>query len=293
MAMINQALLTAMSKGFNNIFAKAFKETKTNYDKVATVIKVNTMSVDYGFLGGFSNMREWIGDRTLRDLVAHKYTITKKDWENTIEVSRDVIEFDQLGIVKPQIQQMAHDGQSHYDDILFSLLEKNDKCYDGKPFFSNAHEVGKTKMSNLGNAKLNQQSFMDARAEMRGITSDGGKSLKIKPTLLLVPPELEQQAIELLNKDFLANGESNITKGLSDYLVIDELSDDKAWYLLDTSRPLKPLILQKTKEIKFTAMDKVDDESVFMRKAFRYGIDSQDNAGYGLWQLAYKSTGEK
>ncbi|EHZ1405835.1 Mu-like prophage major head subunit gpT family protein, partial [Campylobacter jejuni] len=24
----------------------------------------------------------------------------------------------------------------------------------------------------------------------------------------------------------------------------------------------------------------------------QYGIDSEDNAGYGLWQLAYKSSGK-
>jgi len=291
MAMVNQAVLTAMSVGFSRIFNNSLKNVDTSYKKVATVIDVKTISVDYGFLAGFAKMKEWVGDRVLKDLKAHSYTITKKDWELTIEVSRDVIEYDQIGIVKPQIQQMAHDARTHYDEIVFALLEKNDLCFDGQKFFSNKHPVGKTTMSNIGTAALTPQSFMKAREEMRGIVSDGGKSLKIKPNLLIVPPQLEKTAIEILKKDFLANGESNITKDMGDYLVIDDLADPKAWYLLDTTRPLKPLILQRSKKIKFTAMDKIDDESVFMRKSFRYGVDSQDNAGYGLWQLAYMSSG--
>jgi len=35
--------------------------------------------------------------------------------------------------------------------------------------------------------------------------------------------------------------------------------------------------------------DKLDNEAAFMRKEFRYGIDTEDNAGYGLWQMAYKN----
>ncbi|WP_273456387.1 Mu-like prophage major head subunit gpT family protein [Nevskia ramosa] len=61
------------------------------------------------------------------------------------------------------------------------------------------------------------------------------------------------------------------------------------WYLLDLSRSLKPFILQERKKAAFTAMDRPDDESVFVRKEFRYGIDGRWNAGYGLWQLAYAS----
>ena len=62
-----------------------------------------------------------------------------------------------------------------------------------------------------------------------------------------------------------------------------------AWYLLDTSRVMKPVILQKRKNYNFVSMDKETDENVFMRKEFIYGVDARLNAGYGLWQLAYAS----
>ncbi|HCL4240794.1 Mu-like prophage major head subunit gpT family protein [Pseudomonas aeruginosa] len=62
-----------------------------------------------------------------------------------------------------------------------------------------------------------------------------------------------------------------------------------AWYLLDTSRVMKPLILQKRKNYNFVSMDKENDENVFMRKEYIYGVDARLNVGFGLWQLAYGS----
>lgn len=61
------------------------------------------------------------------------------------------------------------------------------------------------------------------------------------------------------------------------------------WFLLDTRRPLKPLVWQPRKKPVFTAMDKPDDEGVFMRKEFRYGTDARGEAGYAFWQQAFGS----
>lgn len=61
------------------------------------------------------------------------------------------------------------------------------------------------------------------------------------------------------------------------------------WFLLDTSRMIKPFIFQRRKDYTFVAMDRNDDEAVFSRKQFRYGVDARCNVGYGLWQLAFGS----
>lgn len=63
----------------------------------------------------------------------------------------------------------------------------------------------------------------------------------------------------------------------------------KPWFLLDTTRVLKPLILQKRKNYNFVTLDGERDENVFMRKEYVYGADARLNAGFGLWQLAYAS----
>lgn len=61
----------------------------------------------------------------------------------------------------------------------------------------------------------------------------------------------------------------------------------EAWYVLDTSKALKPLIFQERKKPALIAMTKIDDEAVFTRKQYRFGVDCRDAAGFGFWQLAF------
>lgn len=64
---------------------------------------------------------------------------------------------------------------------------------------------------------------------------------------------------------------------------------DPAWYLLDASRALKPLIFQERTAPELEAMTASNDEGVFTTDTYRYGIRYRCNAGFGFWQLAYKS----
>lgn len=62
-----------------------------------------------------------------------------------------------------------------------------------------------------------------------------------------------------------------------------------AWYLLDTSRAIKPVIFQDRKAPNFVAKTSETDDNVFDRAEYVYGVDSRCNVGFGLWQLAYGS----
>ncbi|QXC33692.1 Mu-like prophage major head subunit gpT family protein [Aeromonas sp. FDAARGOS 1407] len=77
------------------------------------------------------------------------------------------------------------------------------------------------------------------------------------------------------------------TPVLTANVVVDAGYQGEPWFLLDTSRALKPVIFQDRKSPQLIAMTKVDDEAVFTRKEFRYGVDCRDAAGFGFWQLAF------
>lgn len=59
------------------------------------------------------------------------------------------------------------------------------------------------------------------------------------------------------------------------------------WYVLDCSRVIKPLIFQDRQKPNLIIMGDEKDESLFMRKELRFGVDSRCVAGYSFWQLAY------
>lgn len=62
-----------------------------------------------------------------------------------------------------------------------------------------------------------------------------------------------------------------------------------AWYLLDTSKPVKPVIYQDRRPFRLVPKTKLDDDNVFEGNKFVWGVDGRCNVGYGLWQLAVKS----
>ena len=69
-------------------------------------------------------------------------------------------------------------------------------------------------------------------------------------------------------------------------VIIDGAYVGEPWFLLDVSRSLKPLIYQERSKPQFAAMDNPNDEQVFTKKLFRYGVDLRANVGFGFWQMA-------
>lgn len=62
-----------------------------------------------------------------------------------------------------------------------------------------------------------------------------------------------------------------------------------AWYLVDTTKVLKPIIYQRRRPYAFQAKTSLTDDNVFSLNEFVWGADGRGNVGFGLWQLAYAS----
>lgn len=61
------------------------------------------------------------------------------------------------------------------------------------------------------------------------------------------------------------------------------------WFVMDTSRAIKPLILQVRRKAEFVTKTSITDDNVFERNQFVWGVDGRWNVGYGFWQMAYGS----
>lgn len=292
---VNSAALQSIFKGFKTLFNEAFAGAKPLYDKIATVVPSTAKSEEYGWLGAFPRLRKWVGDRVINSLAAHGYTIKNESWEATVEVNRDDIEDDAYGVYTPMIKELGRSAATHADEVVFGLLAKGftEPCYDGQYFFDSDHkdEDGPVQ-SNKGTKALSKEAYSAARAQMMGFMDAKGTPLGIMPNLLVVPPQLEETAKQILFAEQI-NGTTNTTKNTAELLVVPWLATKPtAWYLFDNSRAIKPLIFQQRKKPEFVSMDSTTDTNVFMKKQYLYGADCRDNAGFGLWQLAYGSTGE-
>ncbi|MCT4509909.1 MAG: Mu-like prophage major head subunit gpT family protein [Tepidibacter sp.] len=296
--LINRHNLQDLFNNFNTIFNKTFEKTEIMYPKIAMEIPSSTSDETYSWLGSLPSMREWVGDRVIQNLSAYTYSIKNKDFELTVGVDRNDIEDDKIGIYKPMIQDLAESARKHPDKLVFGLLSKSfqEKCYDGQPLISENHPTSigarNIKQSNKGKKKLTTKSYGEARVQMMSIKGSDGESLKLVPDLLVVSPQNESIARQIVMSEMI-NSTTNIYKGTAEVLVVPELIDTPdAWFLFCTKKAIKPFIFQNRKPPKLVARDGERDDNVFFEKRYIYGVDSRCNAGYGLWQLVFGSTGE-
>lgn len=291
---ITQQSLRGIYIGFNTLFNKSFEGQKPTFERVATVVPSTTDAETYAWLGDIPGMREWIGDREIQNITGSDYTIKNKDFELTVGVDRNAIEDDKIGLYNPSIQMLGESAALHPDELVYALLANGftAKCYDGKAFFATDHEVGKDTVSNKITDKLSLEAYIAARAKMRSFKNSKGRSLGLVPDLLVVPPALEGKAREILVAEYI-NGTKNTMMDTAEIHVEPRLTSDEAWFLLDTKRPIKPLIYQQRKKAKFVSITAEDSPNVFMQKKYIYGAESRGNAGFGFWQMAIGSDGSK
>jgi phage major head subunit gpT-like protein len=251
-------------------------------------------------------MRKWIGDKVIRALSAFKYTVVNDDWEATVEVDRNDIEDDNLGIYSPMAQDAGFSAKQFPDEIDSDL--KNNafarNCYDGQYFYDTDHPVTNANgisapVSNKGTAALSAASFAAAtasygaaRTAIMNFTDDEGRKLCLIPDLLEVPPSLESTAKIICESDRLFDESPNPFKGTASVQVNPRLTSSTAWFLHVTNQPIKPFIYQERKAPVFVSQTDMNAADVFLRHKYKFGVEARAAGGYGLWQMSWGSTGE-
>lgn len=303
--LVNKDNLSALFISLKTTFNNAFTATESTWQKIAMKVPSTTGQNDYAWLSKFPRMRKWIGEKAVKALEGFKYTVVNDDWEATVEVDRNDIEDDNLGIYAPQAEMAGQSSAQLPDEIVYDLVNKSmtAKCYDGQYFIDVDHPVKKEdgtteSVSNKGTAILSHATLAAAQASlgaaetaMMEFKDDEGRPLNIKPTVLLVPPALKATANILMTAERLEDGKPNPFRNNFEVVVDGRLTSKTAWFLLDTSKPVKPFIYQERKAPVFVQQTDPQADDVFSRKKFKFGAEARAAGGYGFWQLAYGSTG--
>jgi phage major head subunit gpT-like protein len=198
------------------------------WNTVAMLVPSSTASNTYDWLGDFPNLREWVGDRVIKDMKENAYQISNRLFEGTVGIPRTSIEDDQIQSLKPLIRHMAESAKRHPDIMIAELIKNGHTaaCYDGQYFFDTDHPVA--------------------------ANTDGTGAV---------------------------TSVSNVQVGAG-----------APWYLIDASAQMKPFIFQERTKPEFDTMEGTkDNDAVFIKDQYLYGIRYRCNAGYGFWQKAYKS----
>ncbi|STQ75535.1 Mu-like prophage major head subunit gpT family protein [Grimontia hollisae] len=113
------------------------------WPRLATLVPSTTGTETYAWLGQFPRLREWIGERQVKQMALHDYSLKNKKFEGTVGIPRDAIEDDQYGVYMPLMQEMGYAASTHPDEELFALMAAGftTPCYDGQYFFDAEHPV--------------------------------------------------------------------------------------------------------------------------------------------------------
>lgn len=298
--LVNKATIAAVFQSLKTTFNNAFDTAPSQWEATAMLVPSGTSQNDYAWLSRFPKMRKWIGDKVIRALEAFKYTVVNDDFEATVEVDRNDIEDDTLGIYKPQAQMAGWSARQLPDEIVADL--KNgafaNLCYDGQYFYDTDHEVAGASVSNKSTAALSgatqalaAASYGIARTAIMSFKDDEGRPLGLIPDTLEVGPALETQGRRLVEMDKLADDTPNPYKGTAKLVVNPRLTSTTAWFLHVTSMPVKPFVYQERKAPVFVEQTDAQTDNVFMRKKFRFGAEARAAGGYAFWQMSYGSTG--
>jgi TP901 family phage tail tape measure protein len=140
---INASNLDLVFRGYKAVYSTAFEATPALYDKVAMTVPSSTGQEEYGWLGQFPQLREWIGERHIKNLKSHGFTIKNRDFESTVAVARNDLADDRVGIYTPMFKEMGRTAKIHPDTLVFGLLKAGfaTNGFDGQYFFDTDHPL--------------------------------------------------------------------------------------------------------------------------------------------------------
>ena len=114
------------------------------------------------------------------------------------------------------------------------------------------------------------------------------------PTCWSCRPNCTWEAQTLLNSAFYpdpvttANQQlgANPLRGMLTLVTTPYLANTTNWFLLDTKRIVRAIVLQMRKDFEFDALE-MHTENGFLRDQYLYGVRARYNAGFGDWRAAF------
>ena len=138
-AQVIQALQTTMSAAYT----KGLGAAKPQWEKIATRVPSSGAANYYGWLKDLPEIKEWVGERQLKALGKHGYSIENLSFESSISISKDEVDDDQVGHYGVIAQNYGDQVAMFPDKKCYPLLVAGFTalCYDGQPYFDTDHPL--------------------------------------------------------------------------------------------------------------------------------------------------------
>lgn len=201
----------------------------------------------------------------------YKKTYTHSEYPLELSIRRKLVEDNQ----HPEIMRIAQrigDSASLKREVDAASVFNNAFSSsflgaDGVALCSNSHpfspmKTGSTQDNNYA-LTLTKANVSTIREAMMAFTDDNGNKVAVTPDLLLVPPQLEDEAMEIVNSlldPTSANNTVNVQYGRFRVMTWHHLTDSNAWFMIDSN--LMKMSLDWFDRVPFNVTPKVEDKTI-------------------------------
>lgn len=309
--MITPSAFNVFITNASTTIREAYSSAPIEYPAYTTTVPTETTIFEDGWIGRMPKMRLWQGPRIVNEPAPQTYQVTVQPFENTYSFDMFHIEDDKLGVYYPILQDLALQAKRDPEFQIRDLLENagaqtgsRQNGLDGLSFFNTAHPVdlyntsagtyvndftgGGVSISGVTvGGSLSGTAFGNLAEYMMTLKAEDGERLMIVPNMLMVPPNLWAEAEYILKNQFSAPsswatwGATNTQVGASDNLwkrfgveplINKNLSSATKWYLMDTTKAVKPVRWITREAPVFTPRVNPGDPVVFDQHAYLWGV---------------------
>jgi len=183
----------------------------------------------------------------------YRTTFTHKEFVVELPIRRTFLEDNLYSNILEPSQQLGDSAALRRETDAASVFNNaSSTSYlggDGVPLVDSSHPQGPHKGSavqdNEGSLSISADNVETVRQAMMAYTDDVGELIGVMPNLILVPPELENEAKIITQTEFKvgsANNDINPQQGRFSYMVWHYLTDADGWFMIDTNLMKRSLV---------------------------------------------------
>jgi len=202
-------------------------------------------------MGGMGDFDEYKGAIDYDDIdQGYRKTYEHVEYVKGFKVERKLVDDDLYNIISQRPRAFAiaamRTQEKHAASVFNNAMSSSYLGGDGKALCANDHPYSPANSTSIDNnlaLSLSYANVVSARESARAFVDDRGQLVATNHNLLLVPPELEGTAHEILmtmrGSNSQQSGTANYTANLLQdrgfrYVVWDYLTDSNRWFLIDT-----------------------------------------------------------
>jgi len=286
--------------------------------KVAQQVQSNAAQTVHGWLNQIPSVREWIGDRIVKNIQSNKLTITNRIFESTIEIPRVDVEDDLHRLYLNNANYMGMNAVAFKDELLVEQLLQGltNKWADDVANFSAAGRSydGTNAICNYTTTAYTEDgsALNTAYAQQTSYLGHSGKPLMVRPRYILHGPLLRTRVQKSLSTygallasatqvgGQIVNPNANLVEAIETPYLVNGYVDSKGtsynagyyWFVLGEVAGIRGLVLQERAAPEMQMQRaQLDSEFLMNTDKFQYGCRSRAAAFISLPHLVHANLG--